>query len=243
MSQLNNKTAVITGASSGIGKAIAYKLAQNGVKVTLVARRKHLLDEIVADLQSSGLFAVAFVADMQHEQQILDMFKFSHKYWGQTDILINSAGVVKKANFESGDPQDWRLMWEVNVFAICLAMQESLKYFKAEIGGQIINISSLSAYRVVNSGSFYAATKFALRAITEAFRKELVEVQSKTRVSCISPGMVNTDFSGLPTTTANRICSEFLEAEDVANAALYILNNPSHVAVHDIMLRSYKQFD
>jgi len=242
-SQLKNKSAIVTGASSGIGRAIAYKLAQNGVKVTLVARRKHLLDDVVADLQNLGFHAVAFAADLSKEQQILEMFSFSHRYWGQTDILINSAGVVKKANFAVGNSQDWRLMWEVNIFAVCVAMQQALKYFDDAIGGQIINISSLSAYRVVNSGSFYAATKFALRAVTESFRKELVEAQSKTRVSCISPGMVSTDFADLKANFADNTSKELLDAEDVANAALYILQNPSHVVVNDIMLRSYKQFD
>ncbi len=127
--------------------------------------------------------------------------------------------------------------------APCVAIQESLKYFDNKNGGHIINISSTSAHRIVNGGSFYAATKFALRAASETLRKELVELKSNTRVSSISPGFVNTSFAKPENfITEDNANKEKLDPDDIADAVLYILKTKPHVAIQDIILRSTKQY-
>lgn len=241
MENLKGKVAIVTGASSGIGRAIAYLLAKNNVKVTLVARREDKLNEIASDLAGLGLQVLVIKADLSNEAEVIKVFKTSHNYWGRSDILINNAGICSSSNFHTGNTSDWKSMWDVNVFAVCVAIQESLKYFSQETGGQIINISSTSAYRVGKPGSFYTATKFALRAITESLRQELVSMGSKTRVSSISPGFVATGFGRDGHKIPDNDNKEMLDTEDIANAVLHVLETPAHVAVCDIILRSSKQ--
>ena len=244
MSYIKNKVIIITGASSGIGMKSAYNLAAAGAKVTLVARRKQKLDNIVLDLTNLGLLAFAIEADLENETDIISIFEQSHQYWGKTDVLINNAGYCTASNFHTGDTDEWQKMWAVNVLAPCIAIRESLKYFDQELGGYIINISSTSSYRITNPGSFYAATKFALRAVSESLRKELVEKSSKTRVSCISPSFVATSFGrSAESNNLNNSNKAMLDTDDISNAIIYLLQTPPHVSVQDIILRSVNQYE
>ena len=156
------RVAIITGASGGIGKEIAYLLAQNDISVTLTGRRVDKLEEIAHDLEKIGIISCVVSADLEKEEEIKNLFRVSHSYWGKTDILINCAGLIIDASFSQGDSVNWKQMWNVNVHATCVAIQEFLKFFNNTDGGQVINISSMSAHRVVTAGSIYPATKFAI---------------------------------------------------------------------------------
>lgn len=240
----SNKVAIVTGASSGIGTAIAYNLAKQNIAVTLVARRLDKLNLIVNDLLKSGYNAIAIQADLSKKQEISKAIKLSHKHWGSTDILINNAGYCKKAGFFEDNIKEWEKMWQINVLAPCIAMYEVLKYFDKTAGGIIVNISSTSAHRVIKGGSFYSATKSALKTISETLRKELVEIKNNTRIVCISPGLVNTNFGqenslNIPDNNDKNK----LDPEDIANLVIHILNLPTHVAIQDIILRSVHQYE
>lgn len=226
------KTALVTGASSGIGKAIAKALLEQGMSVIGLCRS--------VDQLPGGVKPLA--CDLRDESAIRSAFESLD----QLDILVNSAGLAYLSRISDGDPSDWEEMWRVNVHALGLCSQLSLALFP-EVGGQILNISSMSGHRVPPTGGFYASTKFAVRAVSEALRAELKSCGNKTRVSCLSPGFVDTPlldkyFAGreeqLAETRAN---IDMLTPEAIADAAVHVLTSPRGVEINDILLRSADQ--
>ena len=226
------KTALVTGASSGIGKAIASALLDQGMTVIGLCRSVDQLPEgvepLACDLRDEGSIKSAFAS--------LDAL----------DILVNSAGLAYLSRLSDGDPADWEEMWRVNVHALGLCSQLALRLFP-ESGGQILNLSSMSGHRVPPTGGFYASTKFAVRAVSEALRAELKSSGNRTRISCLSPGFVDTPlldkyFAGreeqLAETRAN---IDMLTPEAIAEAAVHILTTPAGVEINDILLRSADQ--
>ena len=226
------KTALVTGASSGIGKAIATALLEKGMTVIGLCRSVDQLPDGVKPL----------ACDLRDESAIKAAFESLEKL----DILVNSAGLAYLSRICDGNPSDWDEMWRVNVHALGLCSQLSLALFP-EGGGHILNLSSMSGHRVPPTGGFYASTKFAVRAISEALRAELKNTGNKTRVSCLSPGFVDTPllekyFAGredqLAETRAN---IDMLTPEAIADAALHILTSPASVEINDVLLRSADQ--
>ena len=226
------KTALVTGASSGIGKAIATALLEKGMTVIGLCRSVDQLPDGVKPL----------ACDLRDESAIKAAFESLEKL----DILVNSAGLAYLSRICDGNPSDWDEMWRVNVHALGLCSQLSLALFP-EGGGHILNLSSMSGHRVPPTGGFYASTKFAVRAISEALRAELKNSGNKTRISCLSPGFVDTPlldkyFAGredqLAETRAN---IDMLTPEAIADAALHILTSPASVEINDVLLRSADQ--
>lgn len=226
------KTALVTGASSGIGKAIANALLNEGMTVIGLCRSVDQLPDGVKPL----------ACDLRNESAIKAAFETLE----ELDILVNSAGLAYLSRICDGNPSDWDEMWRVNVHALGLCSQLSLALFP-EGGGHILNLSSMSGHRVPPTGGFYASTKFAVRAISEALRAELKNSGNKTRISCLSPGFVDTPlldkyFAGredqLAETRAN---IDMLTPEAIAGAALHILTSPASVEINDVLLRSADQ--
>ena len=226
------KTALVTGASSGIGKAIASALLDQGMTVIGLCRSVDQLPDGVKPL----------ACDLRDESAIKAAFETLE----ELDILVNSAGLAYLSRICDGNPSDWDEMWRVNVHALGLCSQLSLALFP-EGGGHILNLSSMSGHRVPPTGGFYASTKFAVRAVSEALRAELKNTGNKTRISCLSPGFVDTPlldkyFAGredqLAETRAN---IEMLTPEAIADAALHILTSPASVEINDVLLRSADQ--
>lgn len=226
------KTALVTGASSGIGKAIATALLDQGITVIGLCRSVDQLPDGVKPL----------ACDLRDESAIKAAFETLE----ELDILVNSAGLAYLSRICDGNPSDWDEMWRVNVHALGLCSQLSLALFP-EGGGHILNLSSMSGHRVPPTGGFYASTKFAVRAISEALRAELKNSGNKTRISCLSPGFVDTPlldkyFAGredqLAETRAN---IDMLTPEAIADTALHILTSPASVEINDVLLRSADQ--
>ena len=232
MTSLQGKTLLVTGASSGIGQALCDLLVDRGANVLGVTRRPALLSENVSPI----------VADLTQREQVAAIFQGL----GKIDGLVNCAGVAYLSRIIDGNPADWDEMWRVNVMALSLCCQLSLKHFPAS-GGRIVNVSSMSGHRVPPSGGFYAPTKFAVRAITDALRTELKSVKSLIQVACVSPGFVDTPlldqyFRGREQSlTQTKAAMKMLEPGDVAWAILTILEAPPHVEVGDILMRSAEQ--
>jgi len=232
MTPLNGKTLLVTGASSGIGQALCDLLVDRGANVLGVTRRPSLLSGNVSPI----------VADLTQRDQISTIF---HDL-GKIDGLVNCAGVAYLSRITDGNPADWEEMWRVNVMALALCCQLSLKHFPAG-GGRIVNVSSMSGHRVPPSGGFYAPTKFAVRAITDALRAELKAARSPVQVACVSPGFVDTPmldqyFRGREDSLSQtKAAMRMLEPRDVAWAILTILEAPAHVEVGDILMRSAEQ--
>jgi 17beta-estradiol 17-dehydrogenase / 3beta-hydroxysteroid 3-dehydrogenase len=232
MIPLEGRTLLVTGASSGIGKALCEILVAGGANVYGVTRRPSALPPGVAPIE----------ADLTRREDISGIF---HGL-GLIDALVNCAGVAYLSRIIDGNPADWEEMWRVNVMALSLCCQLSLKHFPVE-GGRIVNVSSMSGHRVPPTGGFYAPTKFAVRAITEALRAELKNAGSNVQVACVSPGFVDTPlldqyFRGREESLSQtRAAMKMLEPHDVAWAILTILQAPAHMEVGDILMRSAQQ--
>ena len=226
------KTALVTGASSGIGKAIAIALQESGMKVIGLCRSVENLPEGVTPL----------ACDLRDTTQIQEAFlSLDH-----LDILVNSAGLAYLSRLTDGDPALWEEMWQVNVHALSLCCQLALPLFPKN-SGQILNLSSMSGHRVPPTGGFYAATKFAVRAVSEALRAELKTAGSSVRVSTLSPGFVDTPlldkyFAGREDQLKQtRESIKMLTPESIAASALHVLTSPPDVEINDIMMRSADQ--
>jgi 17beta-estradiol 17-dehydrogenase / 3beta-hydroxysteroid 3-dehydrogenase len=232
MTSLQGKTLLVTGASSGIGKALCEILNERGANVLGVTRRPAELPEYISPI----------TADLTQREQVSAIF---HGL-GKIDGFVNCAGVAYLSRIIDGNPADWEEMWRVNVMALSLCCKLSLKHFP-DTGGRIVNVSSMSGHRIPPSGGFYAPTKFAVRAVTDSLRAELKSVQSKIQVACVSPGFVDTPlldsyFRGREQAlTQTRAAMKMLEARDVAQAILTILEAPAHVEIGDILMRSAEQ--
>ncbi len=232
MTSLQGKTLLVTGASSGIGRALCEVLVERGANVLGVTRRPSAVPGGVAPIQ----------ADLTRREEISEMFRGI----GRIDGLVNSAGVAYLSRIVDGNPADWEEMWRVNVMALTLCCQLSLTHFPAN-GGRIVNVSSMSGHRVPPTGGFYAPTKFAVRAVTDALRAELKSANSPIQVACVSPGFVDTPlldqyFRGREETlTQTRAAMKMLDPMDVAWAILSILEAPPHVEIGDILIRSGEQ--
>lgn len=232
MISLNGTTILVTGASSGIGRALCAKLVAEEANVLGVTRRPSALDPDVSPIQ----------ADLTKREDISGVFRGL----GRIDALVNCAGVAYLSRIIDGNPADWEEMWRVNVMALTLCCQLSLRHFPAE-GGRIVNLCSMSGHRVPPTGGFYAPTKFAVRAVSDALRLELKAAGLPIQVSCVSPGFVDTPlldqyFRGREEVLAKtRSAMKMLEADDVADSIMTILKAPQHVEIGDIQVRSSEQ--
>lgn len=232
MTTLRGKIVLVTGASSGIGLALCQRLLTAGANVLGVSRRPETLPEEVSPIG----------ADLSQPDEITGIFKGL----GRIDALINCAGIAYYSRITDGHPDDWEEMWRVNVLGLALCCQHSLRHFSKH-GGRIVNVSSMSGHRVPTSGGFYAPTKFAVRAITDALRSELKTAGSRIQVTSVSPGFVDTPlldnyFRDHPDALQRTKASmKMLDADDVAASIMHILEAPEHVEIGDIQMRSAEQ--
>lgn len=247
MDRWRGRVVLVTGASSGIGFAIAESLYQEGMKVAVCARRGERLLELQESLQADDLRFLRIEADLRDELSIQRMFEHVRMKWGGVDVLVNNAGLGHHAPLLSGDVSMWREMLEVNVLALCHCTREAVSDMRRQgFAGHIFHISSMSAHRVTWGSGMYAATKHAVRALTEGLRQELYDANCGIRVTSISPGFVETEFAEKyhrSEETASAIYSRYktLEAGDVADSVLYALSTPGHVQVHDLLMRPTRQ--
>jgi NADP-dependent 3-hydroxy acid dehydrogenase YdfG len=239
--------AVVTGATSGIGQAIAFRLATEGYRVAICGRRWEKLEQLGGKLREKGADVLNDTVDLGQEEQILDFFAKIRSTWGGVDVLINNAGLGHNEPLMTGNTQGWREMLEINVLALCICTREAIKDMQRKgRKGHIIHISSMSGHRVPTGSGVYAATKFAVRALTEGLRLELRAANTDIKVSSISPGYVETEFAEKYHNSAEKaqeIYSRFpvLQPEDIAEAVNYILSQPDHVQVHDLLVRPTRQ--
>ena len=241
------QVALVTGASSGIGRAIALTLAQKGYRVALCARRRDRLEELKTHLVTIGAEVLIHTTDLCQESDILALFQAIRQHWGGVDVLINNAGLGRKAPLMSGATEAWREMLDVNVLAVCICTREAIQDMQQRGDrGHIVHISSLSGHRVPSTSGVYAASKFAVRALTEGLRQELRVANSQIRISSISPGLAETEFAEkyhASSAVAQEVYGRFpvLQPQDVASAVAYVLSQPEHVQVHDVLIRSAYQ--
>ncbi|XP_077996214.1 dehydrogenase/reductase SDR family member 11-like [Glandiceps talaboti] len=245
------RVALVTGASVGIGAAIARILAEHGLKVYGCGRNvdsiKKLSDELKSLNTKGTLHPIK--CDLRQEQDILAMFEEIKKNDGGVDVCINNAGLSHATTLLDGKTEDWREMLDVNVLALCICTREAVKQMQEKnTEGHIIHINSLSGHRVAMGAyplNFYAGTKHMVKGLTEGLRQELWQSNPRIRVTAVSPGLVKTDFQIRMNgeERGQQIYDQFtcLEAKDIADMVVYIMKAPPHVQVHDIVVRPTEQ--
>ena len=240
--------AIVTGASSGIGLAIARRLASDGYDLAICARREERLNEAADALRRQDVDVLAQTVDLRDEAQILSFFAAVKERWGRLDALINNAGLGHKESLMAGKTEAWREMFDVNVLALCICTREAVSLMQADgsgaDAGHILHISSLSGHRVPTITGVYSATKFAVRSLTETLRRELRAANSNIRVTSVSPGIVETEFAekyhqGKVQDTYSQY--QVLQPVDIANAVAYALSQPTYIEVNDILIRPTQQ--
>ena len=247
MQQWVGRTALVTGGSRGIGAAVAARLLAEGMRVVSCSRRQAAVADILAEADPSGEHSLAVAVDVRDEASVQAAFAAARERFGGVDVLINNAGLGHAAPLAEGTVEEWREMLEVNLLGLCICTREALADMRARGGfGQIVHIGSMAGQRVPAGAGLYAATKHAVRALTESLRIELREAGDSIRVGEICPGFVETGFAAhymKSEEKAREIYSQFkvLEADDVAEAVVYMLSCPPHVQVHDILMRPTEQ--
>jgi 3-oxoacyl-[acyl-carrier protein] reductase len=236
MKKLEGKVAVVTGASKGIGAAIARHLAAEGAAVVVnYASSKKGADVVVADITEKGGRAVAVQGDVSNKAEIERLFTETKKAFGRLDVLVNNAGIFEFSPLEGVTEEHFHKQFNLNVLGLLLTTQEALKYFD-KAGGSVINISSVVSTLAPANASVYSATKGAVDTITKSLSKELGS--RKIRVNAINPGMVVTEGTEtLGITGAESEMRKHTEAEtplgrigqpkDIAGAAVFLASSDS----------------
>lgn len=239
-----SRTAVVTGASSGIGAATARKLAAAGYRVVLTARRKDRIEDLAAQLRQTGAEAVAHPLDVT-DREAVDAFAAT---LDGCDVLVNNAGGALGADpVESADPADWRAMFEVNVIGVLNVTQALLPALRASGDGTVVVLSSTAGFVAYEGGGGYVAAKHGSHAIAGTLRLELCG--APVRVIEIAPGMVRTDefalnrFGGDAAKAAAVYAgvAEPLTADDIADTIEWAVTRPSHVNVDLLVVRPRAQ--
>lgn len=249
MERFKGKVALVTGASSGIGDAIVRRLAKAGMHLVICARRTERLEALAAEVEGLGVRCVPVTADLRREEDVLKVVIAARVAFGGVDVLVNNAGLGREAPLLSGETDHWRSMLEVNLLALSVFTREAVADMRARgDDGHVIHISSMAGHRMPKSptGAFYAATKQAVRALTEGLRRELWHAGSNIRVTAISPGFVETEFAAVfrgDPEAPEQVYGQFkcIQPDDIAALVEDTLAQPQHVQIHDILLRPVRQ--
>jgi NADP-dependent 3-hydroxy acid dehydrogenase YdfG len=245
MERWRGKVALVTGASSGIGRAVALRLLGEGMRVAACARRIERVEALAGEVAGAALLPLR--ADLREPAQIDAMFAAIRDRWGGVDVVVNNAGVGARAPLVSGDTESWRAMLEVTVLAVAICTREAVTDMRRRgDDGHVVHISSMSGHRVTAGIGMYAATKHGVTALTEGLRQELRALGSRIRVTAISPGFVETEFAE-KATGSKKLAQEtyarypVIQPDEIADAVVYALSRPPHVQLHDILLRPTEQ--
>ncbi|XP_054266758.1 farnesol dehydrogenase-like [Macrosteles quadrilineatus] len=244
MERWQGRVAFVTGASAGIGEAIVEDLVGSGMVVVGVARREERLKDIKERLKEKPGTFHPIKCDITKEEDVKRTFTWVKESLGGVDVLVNNAGIFIRAQTCDGDVEEWRRMFDINVFALGSCSREALISMRERNidDGHIININSVASHRIgdISGVGPYSSSKHASKCFTEGLRRELASQKSKIKVTSISPGVVDTeifeannafpggmDMSG----RAN------LKSKDIADAVHYVLATPPHVQITELTIR------
>jgi NADP-dependent 3-hydroxy acid dehydrogenase YdfG len=231
----DDRVLLITGASSGIGEAAARQAAERGYRVVLGARRKKELERIARELGGPDR-ALARSCDVTDWADVESLVEAAMSHFGRIDAVFANAGFGAARGFLEETPEHWKAMIDTNVLGVALTIRATLPFLLDADSGHYLITGSVAGRRVL-PGSLYSATKWAVGAIADALRQELRQMHETDaiRVTLIAPGMVDTPFFD------NRPTSGALEADDVARAVIYALDQPERVDVNEVLLRPSAQ--
>ena len=237
-----NKTALITGATAGIGEAIAKKLASLKYHLILTGRRKARLESLKKNLQSQFNIQIKILAfDIRNKDAVYQNIDTLEPEWQNIDVLINNAGLAAGlSSIQEGDMEDWEQMIDTNIKGLLYISRKISPLMIARKEGQIINIGSIAGKEVYPNGGVYCSTKYAVDAISKSMRIDMLPHGIK--VSAIHPGMVDTEFSTVRFKGDKKKAKAVykgltpLYAQDIAEAVEFILSRPAHVNINDMLI-------
>jgi 3-hydroxy acid dehydrogenase / malonic semialdehyde reductase len=237
---MKHPIALITGATAGIGKSIAKKMAEAGYALILTGRRKERLDQTVSGIREGfGVPVIGLNFDVRDSTAVNTSISNLPEEWTAIEVLVNNAGLAAGLGpVHAGDIEDWDRMIDTNIKGVLYMLRAVSPGMINRKKGHIINISSIASREVYPMGNVYCATKHALDVLTRSMRMELVDIPIK--ISSIHPGMVETEFSLVrfrgDEARARAVYEDYepLMADDVANTVMYCINQPAHVNIHEL---------
>ncbi len=242
---IEGKVIVITGASSGLGEATARLLSAEGAPVVLGARRADRLRSLADELNDRGGKAIAITTDVVHREQVQALVDKAVQTYGRIDVMINNAGLMPQALLERLQIDEWDRMIDVNIKGVLYGIAAALPYMKEQKSGHFINVSSVAGHRVGPGFAVYAATKWAVRALTEGLRQEVKPYNIRTTV--ISPGAVATELpNSVSDPDASAKIRKFyaeaaIPADLFARAVAFAISQPEEVDINEILFRPTRQ--
>jgi NADP-dependent 3-hydroxy acid dehydrogenase YdfG len=243
---LTGKVALVTGASSGIGEATAVALAEAGAAVAIGARRHDRLDALAGKLREGGASVLQLDLDVTDEEQCRTAVARTREELGGLDVLVNNAGVMLLGTIVGADTEDWRRMLHTNVLGLMYMTSAAIDGMVEQGSGDVVNVSSVAG-RVARKGAgVYNASKWAVNAFSESLRQEVTT--KGVRISLVEPGAVATELTDHITQPRAKAASQemytsmrALQAEDIARAVLYVVSQPPHVAINELLVRPTDQ--
>jgi NADP-dependent 3-hydroxy acid dehydrogenase YdfG len=242
---IEGKVVVITGASSGLGEATARLLSAQGATVVLGARRVNRIQSLADELTGSGGKALAIATDVTHCDQVKRLVDAAVQTYGRIDVMMNIAGLMPHSPLERLKIDDWNRMIDVNIKGVLYGIAAALPYMKQLKAGHIINVSSVAGHKVRPGGVVYAATKHAVRVISEGLRMEVKPYNIRTTV--ISPGALETELVESITEpdvreSVRQMTSETaLPAESFARVVAFVISQPEAMDVNEVLFRPTRQ--
>ena len=243
MQNIQDKVVVITGASSGLGEATVRKLAAEGAKLVIGARRLDRLQALAAELNLGESAVVQTdVSDFDQVKRLVDHAVATH---GRIDVILNNAGLMPHSLLERGKVEDWDRMIDVNLKGTLYGIGAALPHMTKQKSGHIINVSSVAGHKVRQTSAVYAATKTAVRVISEGLRMEMVP--HNVRVTVISPGAVESELAdSITDPEVKKTIDAFYEANAIpastfANMVAFAMSQPDDVDINEILFRPTSQ--
>lgn len=242
-----NKTIMITGATSGFGKAIAKRFAKNGYNLIITGRRKELLDELENELHASGkLTVLSLCFDVRKKDVVESVIGTLPEEWKKIDILVNNAGLaVGLSHIQDGDTDDWDWMIDTNVKGLLYVTRAVAPLMVARNKGHIFNIGSIAGKETYENGNVYCASKFAVDALSKSMRIDMLK--NNIKVTLIAPGMAETEFSLVrfkgDEEKAKNVYKgiDALTADDIADVIYYCATLPDHVCINELVITPTQQ--
>ena len=242
---IEGKVVVITGASSGLGEAAARHLSAQGASVVLGARRIDRLGALVGELTARGGKAIAAPTDVTNADQVKALVDAAVRTYGRIDVMFNNAGLMPQSMLERLKIDEWDRMIDVNIKGVLYGIAAALPHMTAQKSGQFINVSSVAGHKVRPGGTVYAATKHAVRVISEGLRQEVKPYNIRTTV--ISPGAVDTELPDTITDPDVAVAMRkfyddvAIPADSFARAVVFAMSQPEDVDVNEILYRPTRQ--
>lgn len=246
VSELGNKVVIVTGASSGIGSAIAKLAALHGAKLVLAARREERLCKLAGEIRSNGGEAIYRVTDVTKKEQVTALAQFAVSTYGQVDVLVNNAGIMPSSFLDMEKSDEWDALIDTNIKGVLYNIGAVLPYMRERKSGHIINVSSVAAYETASPYAIvYSMAKHAVKNISEGLRQQEAILGSGIRVTDVGPGTIDTDLKYTITDPQMRQAAmvqysdpdKMLTPDEMAQAVISVMEMPEKIAVNTLVVR------